>query len=323
MARTRLYRGGTVVAEDFPVADISEHVQLSGATVWLDICDPEASDLAAISEELGLHELAVEDAVHGSQRPKLARFDTHLFLTAHATALDSSTGQLATHEVAVFVTRNALVTVRQGDGFDIDDVVSRWDGSPDLAGHGVGYLLHGLLDHVVDTHFATVQELDEQIERLEDLLFDDRPQNAQVQRRSFQLRKSLVLLRRSVLPMRELVNSLMRRDTHTLDDAMLPYFQDVYDHVLRASEWTESLRDLVGTVLETNLTIQGNQLNGIMKKLTGWAAVIAVPTAVTGFYGQNVPYPGFAHWSGFVVSTVLTVGLSVALYVMLRSRDWI
>ena len=143
-----------------------------------------------------------------------------------------------------------------------------------------------------------MQSLDTEIEALEDLLFDDRAAaNTEVQRRSFELRKSLVLLRRLVLPMREVVNSLMRRDLHVLDEAMAPYYQDVYDHVLRATEWTESLRDLVTTILETNLTIQGNRMNLVMKKVTSWAAIIAVPTAITGFYGQNVPYPGFAaHW---------------------------
>src|SRR5262249_53626205 len=146
---------------------------------------------------------------------------------------------------------------------------------------------------IVDQHFSSVQSLDTEIETLEDLLFDERPRDSIVHRRSFELRKSLVLLRRVILPMREVVNTIMRRDLHFVDPEMAPYYQDVYDHVLRATEWTESLRDLVTTILETNLTIQGNRLNAIMKKLTGWAAIIAVPTAVTGFYGQNVPYPGY------------------------------
>jgi magnesium transporter len=119
------------------------------------------------------------------------------------------------------------------------------------------------------------------------------------------------------------VNALMRRDLHVVDEAMAPYYQDVYDHVLRATEWTESLRDLVTTILETHLTIQGNRLNGIMKKVTSWAAIIAVPTAVTGFYGQNVPYPGYGHASGFWISTIAMLALSGLLYLVFRRRDWI
>jgi magnesium transporter len=168
-----------------------------------------------------------------------------------------------------------------------------------------------------------VQSLDEEIERLEDLLFDDKPHDNAVQRRSFELRKSLVELRRVVLPMREVVNSLMRRDLDLVDEEMTPYYQDVYDHVLRATEWTESLRDLVTTILETNLTIQGNRLNVITKKVTSWAAIIAVPTAITGFYGQNLPYPGFGHHSGFFTSTGLIILLSVCLYLVFRRKDWL
>ena len=104
---------------------------------------------------------------------------------------------------------------------------------------------------------------------------------------------------------------------------MGPYFQDVYDHVLRATEWTESLRDLVSTILETHLTVRGNRLNVIMKQVTSWAAIIAVPTAVTGFYGQNVPYPGFGHVAGFWTSTVIIVGMACALYVIFRRKGWL
>ena len=323
MTRTRLYRGGVLEAEDFPVQDISEHIRQPGVTVWLDMCAPDADDLATISEELGLHQLAVEDAGQERQRPKLDRYDSHLFVTAYAVALDMTTGQLDTFEVAVFVTHSALVTVRKSDQFDIEGVVARWDASPDLAKHGVSFLLHGLLDFVVDGHFSAVQTLDDEIETLEDLLFDDKRPEVAVQRRSFELRKSLVQLRRVVLPMREVVNSLMRRDLRIVADAMAPYYQDVYDHVLRATEWTESLRDLVTTILETNLTIQGNRLNVITKQVTSWAAIIAVPTAITGFYGQNVPYPGFGHESGFYTSTIIIVVLSTGLYVLFRRWDWI
>src|SRR4051812_19365265 len=131
------------------------------------------------------------------------------------------------------------------------------------------------------------------------------------------------MLRRVVLPTREVLNALMRRESIFVDDVLMPYYQDVYDHVLRATEWTDSLRDLVTTILETNLTIQGNRMNSIMKKVTSWAAILAVPTAITGFYGQNVPYPGFGQSVGFWTSTTLTVIVSVSLYALFRRRDWI
>jgi magnesium transporter len=323
MRHTRLYRDGMLDAKDFPAAQISDYLQEPGTVVWLDLCEPDRADLEVVSQEFGLHPLAVEDAVQQHERPKLDRYEDHAFLTAYAVDLDAASGKLMTSELAAFATPRALITVRKDPSFDIDGVVARWDSSSDLAAHGVGFLLWGLLDFVVDGHFATVQQLDEAMEGLEDLLFDERSHGAEVQRRSFELRKSLVVLRRVVLPMREVVNTLLRRDLGLVDQAMGPYFQDVYDHVLRVTEWTESLRDLVSTILETNLTIQGNRLNSIMKKVTSWAAIIAVPTAVTGFYGMNVPYPGFAQRSGFVASVLLVVALSGGLYLLFRRLDWL
>jgi magnesium transporter len=323
VARTRLYRNGVLQTENFPVEDISDYLPDTSATVWLDMCGPSEEDLAAISEELGLHRLAVEDAVHEHQRPKVDRYDTHSFLTAYAVRLDTATGELAESELAAFITERALVTVRKNEDFDIGAVVGRWDSAPELAKGGVGFLLHGLLDYIVDGYFEAVQALDEQIEDLEDLVFADRVDHKDMQRRSLALRKSLVKLRRVVLPMREVVNTLMRRELCLADDALMPYYQDVYDHVLRASEWTESLRDLVTTIRETQLTIQSNRLNMIMKKVTSWAAIIAVPTAITGFYGQNLPYPGFEQTWGFWVSTLAIVVIAGALYVLFKRRDWL
>lgn len=322
-ARTRRYRGGALEAEGFPVTEIGDHLWQDGVTVWLDLHDPGAGDLEVLTAEFGLHPLAVEDAVLRHERPKLDRYPDHLFLSAYAVHLDETTAELAGSELAAFITPRALITVRKDRGFDVDALVERWDDSPDLAVHGVGYLLHGLLDVVVDGHFTAVQALDDQIEALQEQLFAADDAGIEVQRRSFRLRKSLVLLRRVVLPMREVVNTLMRRDLHLLDEEMAHYFQDVYDHVLRATEWTESLRDLVTTILETRLTIQGNRLNEIMKKLTGWAAIIAIPTAITGFYGQNIPFPGFGQTWGVVASVVLIAVVGGGLYATFRRRGWL
>jgi magnesium transporter len=322
-ARTRLYRDGQLELEGFPVSDISDHLADPAVTIWLDLRHPSRDDLAVLIEEFGLHPLAVEDAGLEHQRPKLDRYGSHLFLSAYAAKLDTATGELATSELAAFITPQALITVRNDDGLDIGAVVDRWDASSDLAKFGVGYLLHGLLDYIVDGHFETVQAMDDTVESLEDDLFAPNPQSIEVQRRSFELRKSLVKLRRIVIPMREVVNSLMRRDLHIVSEDMMPYYQDVYDHVLRAADWTDSLRDLVTTILETNLTIQGNRMNIITKKVTSWAAIIAVPTFITGFYGMNVPYPGFSEKVGFVISVGFMLVAGFVLYWVFKRKDWL
>ena len=323
MSRTRCYRDGVLTDEDFSLEDVSEHLAEGSAVVWVDLGAASLEDLQLVADELGHHSLAVEDATTGRERPKFDRYSGHGFLSAYAVRLDVATGALVTAEIAAFVTSSALVTVRKDDEFPLDALMARWDENTDLTRFGIGALVHGLLDFLVDGHFDAVQSLDDEIERLEDLLFDDRPHDKAVQRRSFELRKSLVQLRRVVLPMREVVNTLMRREVGVVPQEMTPYFQDVYDHVLRATEWTESLRDLVTTIMETNLTVQGNRLNIITKQVTSWAAIIAVPTAITGFYGQNVPYPGFTRESGFIASSVLIVLLSAVLYMVFRRKGWL
>jgi magnesium transporter len=321
---TRLYRHGELVSEDFSPDLISDHLAEDGCVVWLDLCEPGPEQLHIIGTEFGLHSLAIEDALDEMQRTKVDRYKTHLFMSAHSASLDEGTGRLTSHEIAMFILPKALITVRKDPGFDIDPIVRRWDESPDLAHFGVAFLLYGLLDYLVDGHFRAVESLDTAVEELEDELFVGSANSIEnVQRKSFQLRKSLVPLRRVTLPMREVLNTLQRHDLGVVPEPMGPYYRDVYDHVIRATEWTESLRDLVTTVVETNLTEQGNRMNLIMKKVTSWAAIIAVPTAITGWYGQNLPYPGFAKSSGLIVSTVLIVGLAAGLYVVFRRKDWL
>ena len=324
-ARTRLYRDGKLELEGFPAADISEYLADESVTIWLDLRDPDPNhdDLAVLSEEFGLHPVAVEAALQHSRRPKLARYRDYLFLTAYAARLDTGTGELATSGVAAFITSQALITIRQDDGLDIDAVVQRWDETANLAKFGVGYLLYGLLDYIVDSQSEAVQSLDDCMEELEDRLFDGVPRGLEVQRRVFALRKSLVLLRRIVFPMSEIVGELMRRDLRIVGDDLMPYYQDVYYEALHAAERTDSLRDLVTSILEANVTIQGNRLNVITKKVTGWAAIIAVPTFITGFFGMNVPYPGFGEKAGLAVSVAAMALTGLVLYLVFKRKDWL
>jgi magnesium transporter len=319
MARTRLYRQGKLEASDFPLDEVSEHLQDSDSLVWVDFQSPSETDLATVAEELGLHALAIEDALAEHERPKFDQYDGSSFLIVKAARFEGD--RLAPTEVSAFITPRALITVQ--DEFDFDDVLKRWDESSDLSGVGVGYLLHGLLDSIVDGHLDAAQKLDDEIEDLEDALFEERPDHKAMQRRALVLRKNLVMLRRVELPMADVVGALLRTDGDIVTDELRPYFQDVNDHVLRVTDWTESLREMTTTLRETQLTAQGNVMNMIMKKVTSWAAIIAVPTAVTGFYGQNLPYPGFEKPWGFWVSTVAILALSGFLYASFKKRDWL
>jgi len=322
MVTTRLYRDGVLTAQDFPVAQISDHVGEKDTAVWADFESPTAGDLAAIEEELSLHPLAVEDAVNAHQRPKVDRYDTHLFMAVYAVHFDPKTSELTKSEVRAFITPHALITVHD-PAFDMTTVTKRWDDNKDLAKYGVGFLLWGLLDVIIDGQLDTVQQLDTGIDSLEDTLFDTRPRDESVVRKSFELRKSLVELRRAIQPMREVLNAFMQRDADNVAAEMRPYYQDLYDHAIRATEASDALRDLVATILETNLSIQSNNMNLVMKKVTSWAAIIAVPTAITGFFGQNLKFLGFGTTWGVWLSLGLIAATSVTLYLSFKKRDWL
>ena len=324
--RGRVWRGGKP-QEDFEFSAISDYLVEDDALVWCDIYDPDHATLADLAQELGLNDWAVEDAVAEAERTKAAVYRTHTFFTVYAVSVtesaDDSESGLEVHRISGFVLPRGLITVRLSPRYDIDTVSQRFD---ELGGqeYGVGALVHGLLDVVVDGHFEAVQALDDGIESIEDDLFENNSPRGGLQRKTFRLRKELVELRRVVLPMREVVNSIQHRrlDAKTAPE-LDPLYADLYDHVLRVSEWTESLRDMVSTVFETNLSLQDARLNTVMKKLTGWAAIIAVPTAITGFYGQNVSYPGVETVGGFVTSTAIIVVLVLVLYWMFKRRDWL
>lgn len=294
--------------------------------IWIDLGDATAEELAHVGECAGLNEHAMEDALTLTERPKVARHTEHTFLTMAGTAfVDDHRGgdRLMLRHVSAFVFPGGLITVRPHGRFDMAPVVTTWEENAALLKYGVGALVHGLLDVVVDGHFDTIQEMDDSAEQLEDILFE-RGQGRQVQQEVYRLRRDLVALRRAVLPMREVVNAVQRhRSESGLSPELDDYFEDLYDHVVRATEWTESLRDMVTAIFETNLSLQDARLNEVMKKLAGWAAVIAVPTAVTGWFGQNVPFPGDGQPIGVVVSILMIVLGSVAVWAVLKRADWI
>ena len=220
---------------------------------------------------------------------------------------------------------HGVVSVHRNDLPEIAEVLNRLDANPDLVSNGPMGIVHAILDVLVDGHFDTVQHLDDVVEDVEDQLFDDSIDTQQVQLRVYRLRKELVQFRRIVLPMREIVSTICRpsREAVAVPRVLEPYFNDLYDHSMRVSEWSDSLRDLVATIFETNLSIQDAKLNIVMKKLAGWAAIIAVPTFVTGWFGQNVPFLGDGRPLGLWISAVLVVASSVLLYLVFRREDWI
>jgi magnesium transporter len=320
MANTRAYSDGKLIQENFPVAEVSDFLEKPGVVVWVDYCKPCAEDMEELQAELGFHELAIEDALGGHQRPKLDQYPNHKFLVCYAVSIKS--GLLEAIEVDAFIHERWLVTVRKDEGFELEPLLARWDRSTDLAAHGVGFLVYGLLDIVIDDAFTTLDDFDQFYDDVSDSVFsEDTP--IRPSQPWFDMRKSLIKFHRLVVPTREAVSALMRRDHGLVDEELYPYYQDVYDHILRVTESTDALRDLVSTIVETNLSLRDFRTNQVMKKVTSWAAIIAVPTLITGWYGMNVPYPGFARHSGVIAATILIIACSGGLYALFKRNEWL
>jgi magnesium transporter len=324
--RTRLYQDGKVIAEGFDAdeapARMAEHPQ---AVLWLDLFDPDLNDLQAVAQEFHLHPLAVEDAVHDHQRPKLDRYHDHMFMNVYAVMIDVAGARpaLTKHEISSFITERALITVRKSEA-DVDALVERWDSEPGLGPTGgISFLVYGLLDLIVDGHFAAARTLDEAMDKTEDLILEEGGAPRAVRMYGFAVRKTLAAVRRAVGPMPDLIGQVMRADSQLMNDHLAPYFRDVEDHAQRATDTIDNARERINGLLEADLNEQSNALNDITRKLAAWAAIIAVPTALTGYFGQNVPYPGYEKFWGFLLSLAMIAVTAGGLFLYLRRRGWL
>lgn len=322
-AVTRVYRSGVLESDTARLEDVDVYLQQGDALVWVDLIHPTASELHALAEELGVHELALEDVLSPHERPKLDVYEHHLFFSCHAMTLDRENWRLDECEIDVLVGDRWLVTVRKDESASLRSVADRAAQSPKLMGHGVNFLFYALLDHVIDQYFDVVAAFEDYYDEVSDGIFGDEPLNPTEQRRWFAMRQALVRFHRLAVPLREAVSGVMRRNGDGIASDLYPYFQDAYDHILVVGEATDSLRELVGTIVETNISLRDYHQNMAMKKVTSWAAIIAVPTLVSGYYGMNVPYPGYGQHSGVVASAGLIVILSGGLFAVFRRKDWI
>ncbi|GIE32995.1 magnesium transporter CorA [Actinoplanes italicus] len=288
------------------------YVDEPGTVLWYDLDDPSEDELRTLADRFGLHPLAVEDALQEHERPKLDRYEKHLFLNVYAVEFDDGPRKT---EISAFITPQALITVHRTP-FDMRPVLDRWSDAGRPPG-GVDFLVYALLDLVVDTQYRIAQRIDEAMDSVEDRMLGDGPAPRDVRRHGFTLRRHLAALRRAVAPMPEVTRSFSG-DAH-----LEPYYRDVEDHARHALDLIEHSRIRITELLDDDLAEQSNELNVVTRKLAAWAAIIAIPTALTGYFGQNVPYPGYDQWWGYVVSTVLIVFSASGLYLYLKRRGWL
>jgi magnesium transporter len=318
---TRCYRDGRLEESEFDPARTSEMLQDPGNLLWVDVAEASDGDIEMLGKEFGFHPLTLEDLRHPHQRPKIEQFDTYFFLVAYGVTLTE--GEPVANELGMFVGHNYLVTVRKPPGFDLGPAMKRWESHEGLAMEGGGYLLYIVLDEIVDGYFDVLERLEDRAEDIEDEVFStEMPES--VQRKIFRLKKDLLRFRRGIAPLREVLDVLQRRTVDVVTERLEPYYRDVYDHVLRVTDFVDSLRDLLSSALEASLAVVSNRLNEVMKQLTSWAAIILVPTLIAGIYGMNFEHMPELHWYVGYPLSLGVMGLSAfLLYRMFKRRGWV
>ncbi|MBP9116349.1 MAG: magnesium transporter CorA family protein [Acidimicrobiia bacterium] len=318
--KTIAFTNGVFSSQDFPIETISDLLKSNTTMVSVDFTSPSESDLSSVAKELGLHELAVEDALHSHQRPKIDYYADHIFLACHSLKLNIDTGELQVIEIDSFIQSNCMITVH-GENFSMDEYTNRWANTKEVI--SVSFLLYSLLDSIIDQYIDTVSKFDDFFDSIGERIFSGEYFDITSQKEWFNMRKSLVQFHRVISSMREALSVLIRRENHFIDENMVPYFHDLHDHLIRVYESSDVLRELVATISETNLNLRDYRQNQIVKQVTSWAAIVAVPTLVTGFYGMNVPFPGSGETSGVFVASGLGLSASLLLFWIFRKRDWI
>jgi magnesium transporter len=316
-----LYRNGQVTEKELDPTQISDLLKEPGTLVWLDLEDPSEAELRMLGEEFGFHPLAIEDTLHRDQRAKVEVYEDYFFLVVHGLRLEGE--ELKDSEIHVFVAQGYLVTLRYAPAFDLAPARRRWKKQGDLTAEGGGALLYPLIDEVVDDYFDIVERLEDASEEIESAVFEDEP-HPDLQERIFNLKKLVLLFRRKVMPLREVLD-LLQEEIGVITDRLRPYYRDVADHVIRVLEFTDNVRELQTTALEAHLSQVSNRLNQVMKQLTSWAAIILVPTLIAGIYGMNFirPFPGFGNPAGFWIAIGLMAVSAGILYWVFRRRDWL
>ena len=316
------YAGGHRVA-GLTIEQLQAAMKRPGEFVWLGVYEPEHELLRRIQAQLGLHDLAIEDAVNAHQRPKLELYEDSLFVVLR-TAQRMPRGRLEFGETHLFVGANYVVTVRHGSLRSHVGVRQRCETTPQLLAKGPGYVLYSVMDFVVDQFFPIVQQIEEDVQDLEEAVLGGGAPDSDATARIYHLKRDLVALRRAVSPLVDVCNRLMRFDLPHIPEDTKPYFRDVYDHVLRLNEAIDAQRELLSTALEAHLSVLSVAQNEHMRRITAWAAMIAVPTMIAGVYGMNFANMPELQWKyGYYVSLALMALVCLGLYRGFRRSGWL
>jgi magnesium transporter len=287
---------------------------------WVDVSDPTEEDLRTIAREFGLHPLAIEDCRNRHQRPKVDEYAGYYFVVLYeATQLS---GRIALAELAIFLGRDYVVTVHTGPIRAIPTAERLWRASTDLADRGSGLLAYLLIDAVVDDYFPLLDELSDRLDELEDRVFQATDTGGVEE--MFRLKKDLLHLRRVVGPLRDVFNTLLRREQPVFSRETSVYFQDVYDHLIRVTETIDTLRDVLGTTMDAYLSVSNTRMNVVMKRLTAIATILMSVTLIASVFGMNFAHmPELAMRYGYVGALTAMLGVAAVLYAYFRANRWL
>ena len=315
------YQDGRKLA-DIDKREISDYLKKPGCFVWVALKDPSPGELETMQREFGLHELAVEDAHHGHQRPKIEEYGDSLFAVLHMVEPEGS--DLRVGEVAIFVGGNYVLSVRNRAGQGFANVRARCETEPELLKHGSAFVLYCLMDTVVDRYFPVLDAIEDELETVEERIFDvETAARANIEA-LYAIKRKLMTLKHAVGPLQEALGRLYGGRVPALCAYTQEYFRDIADHLNRLNQSLDAAREMVTTAISVNLSMITLQENETVKRLAAYAALVAVPTMIAGVYGMNFDHMPELRWAwGYPAALALMVALDTWLFVRFRRAKWL
>jgi magnesium transporter len=320
LIRCVVYQKGQKLADIEP-QHIHEYVAKPDCFVWVALSDPDTAALESMQEEFDLHPLAVEDANHGEQRPKIEEYGNSLFAVLQMLEMDKT--ELRVGALHVFAGPNYVLSVRRGVEKGFQDVRERCEREPELLERGSGYVLYALMDAVVDRYFPVIQSIETELDRIEEQIFANKSARENIQQ-LYELKQKLTAAKHAVGPLLDALTNLSGTRVPQICAGMREYFRDISDHLQRLNQTIESVRDTISTAISVNLSMITLQESETMKRLASYAALIAVPTLIVGIYGMNFDHMPELKWRyGYALAWGAMIGIDAVVFYLLRKAKWV
>lgn len=306
---------------DIPVEDISEYIQHPDCFVWVALKDAEPAELAQMQEEFGLHHLAVEDARHGHQRPKIEEYGDSLFVVLHT--VEVVDGELLIGEVDIFVERNYVLSVRNRSQQGFLGVRARCEREPHQLKQGPAFVLYALMDAVVDRYFPVLDSIEAELDAIEEEIFTQKSQRANIER-LYQLKRKTTQIKHAVGPLIDAVGRLHGGRVPAICQNTQEYFRDVHDHLHRINTSINAVRDTISTAIQVSLSLVAIEENDVNKRLASWAAIFAAATLFVGIWGMNFAHMPELNWKfGYPLALGIVGGVCGYLYYRFKKAGWL